>query len=134
MLLDLIGGQIQVAFDNLPSAMAHIQAGKVRALAVTTVKRWPAAPDIPTMAEAGVKDFEVSVWYAMEGPPGLPKAIADKLTAATLKVMADKGVVDYFQGAGFDIITAGPDDVRRRIDREYAVWGKLINELGIKPN
>lgn len=130
----LLGGETSFQFAGVTDVAGHIQSGTVRGLAVTAARRNTALPDIPTMAEAGVKDFEVSVWYAMEGPPGLPKAIADKLTTATLKTMADKSVVDYFQGAGFDIITAGPDDVRRRIDREYTVWGKLITDLGIKPN
>lgn len=130
----LLGGETSFQFAGVTDVAGHIQSGTVRGLAVTSARRNAALPDVPTMAEAGVKDFEVSVWYAMEGPPGLPKAIADKLTAATLKLMTDKGIVDYFQGAGFDIITAGPEDVRRRIDREYTVWGKLITDLGIKPN
>jgi tripartite-type tricarboxylate transporter receptor subunit TctC len=88
MLIDLMGGQIPAAFDNLPSAMAHIRGGKVRALAVTTTKRWPSAPEIPTMAEAGVPGYEMSAWFALMAPPGLPKALTDLLyreVAAVLK-------------------------------------------------
>ncbi len=130
----LLGGETSFQFAGVTDVAGHIQSGTVKGLAVTAARRNAALPDIPTMAEAGLKDFEVSVWYALEGPPGLPKGITDRLTAVTLKALADKGLADYFQTAGFDIIPAGPEEVRRRIDREYAVWGKLIPSLGIKPN
>jgi tripartite-type tricarboxylate transporter receptor subunit TctC len=130
----LLGGETSFQFAGVTDVASHIRSGTLKGLAVTASRRNAALPDIPTMAEAGVKDFDVSVWYAMEGPPGLPKAITDKLTAAMFKVMQDNQVADYFRNAGFDIVTAGPEEVRQRIDREYEVWGKLIPTLGIKPN
>lgn len=130
----LLGGETSFQFAGVTDVAGHIKSGTVKALAVTAARRNGALPEVPTMAEAGVKDFEVAVWYALEGPPGLPKAISDKLTTVALKAMADKSLTEYFQGAGFDIIPAGPDEVRRRIDREHAVWGKLIASLGIKLN
>lgn len=133
-MLGLLAGEFSFMFAGVTDVVGPIQSGKVRGLAATSARRNAALPDVPTMAEAGVKNLEVTVWYAMEGPPGLPKAIADKLTAATLKVMTDKSMVGYFQGAGFDVVTGGPDDVRQRVEREYTERGKLITEIGAKPN
>ncbi len=79
MLIDLMGGQIQLGFDNLPSSIGHIRSGKIRALAVTTAKRWPGAPDIPTLAEAGVPGYESSAWFGLLAPAGTPKAVVETL-------------------------------------------------------
>ena len=79
MLIDLMGGQIPVGFDNLPSSINHIRAGKIRALAVTTAKRWPGAPEIPTMAEAGVPGYEASAWFGLLAPANTPKPIVELL-------------------------------------------------------
>ena len=81
MLADLIGGQIQIGFDNLPSSMSHIKSGKIRAIAVTTTKRWPGAPEIPTIAESGVPGYEVSGWFGLLAPAGTPRPVVDALYA-----------------------------------------------------
>ena len=81
MLTDLVGGQVQIGFDNLPSSMAFIKSGKVRALAVTTAKRWPGAPDLPTIAES-VPGYEVSGWFGLLAPAGTPREIVSKIQSA----------------------------------------------------
>lgn len=87
MLSDLMGGQIQIGFDNLPSSMSLIRAGKVRALAVTTTTRWPAAPEIPTLAEAGVPGYDMSAWFGLFAPGGTPKPLVDDLNKHIVAIL-----------------------------------------------
>lgn len=87
MLSDLMGGQIQIGFDNLPSSMNLIKAGKVRALAVTTTTRWPAAPEIPTLAEAGVPGYDMSAWFGLFAPGGTPQATVDELNKHVVAIL-----------------------------------------------
>ena len=88
MLIDLMGGQIQLGFDNLPSSINHIRSGKIRALAVTTAKRWPGAPEIPTFAESGVPGYEASAWFGLLAPPGTPQSIVDQLQRHVVAILA----------------------------------------------
>lgn len=87
MLTDLMGGQVQIGFDNLPSSMNLIKAGKVRALAVTTTTRWPAAPDIPTLAEAGVPGYDMSAWFGLFAPANTPKSLVDDLNKHIVAIL-----------------------------------------------
>ena len=87
MLTDLMGGQVQIGFDNLPSSMNLIKAGKVRALAVTTTTRWPAAPDIPTLAEAGVPGYDMSAWFGLFAPANTPKPLVDDLNKHIVAIL-----------------------------------------------
>jgi tripartite-type tricarboxylate transporter receptor subunit TctC len=131
MLLDLIGGQIQVAFDNLPSAMSHIQAGKVRALAVTTVKRWPAAPDIPTMAEAGVPGYEMSAWFGILAPGGTPAAITGLLQREIAAILKQPEVEKQFYALGAEPGGMAPDDFGRYIAADRDKWVKVGANGGV---
>ncbi|HMZ01705.1 MAG TPA: tripartite tricarboxylate transporter substrate binding protein [Burkholderiaceae bacterium] len=125
MLLDLIGGQIQVAFDNLPSAMAHIQAGKVRALAVTTVKRWPAAPEIPTMAEAGVPGYEMSAWFGLVAPGGTPAAITTALQREVAAILKQPDVEKQFFALGAEPGGNTPEEFTRFIAADRDKWARV---------
>lgn len=132
MLLDLIGGQIQVAFDNLPSAMSHIQAGKVRALAVTTVKRWPAAADIPTMAEAGVPGYEMSAWFGILAPGGTPAAITGLLQREIAAILKQPEVEKQFYALGAEPGGMAPDEFGRYIAADRDKWVKVGANGGVR--
>ena len=101
LITDLIGGQIPVAFDNLPASLPHIQAGKLRALAVAGSQRNPALPDVPTLAEAGLPGYAIEPWFGVYGPAGLPAPVVRRLEQALKAALADPGVKDKLIAAGF---------------------------------
>jgi tripartite-type tricarboxylate transporter receptor subunit TctC len=109
MLIDLIGGQIQIGFDNLPSSMAPIKSGKVRAVAVTTAKRWPGTPDVPTVAESGVPGYEVSGWFGLLAPAGTPKPVIDALYKAVSAMLKQPDVQKQMLDLGAEPGGNAPD-------------------------
>ncbi len=132
MLIDLIGGQIQIGFDNLPSSMAHIRSGKVRALAVTTAKRWPGAPEIPTMAEAGVPGYEASAWFGLLAPAGTPKPLVELLHKQVAAIVRQPEVAKMFIEQGAEPVGGTPDEFSRLIAAELQKWAKVAATSGIK--
>ena len=134
MLIDLMGGQIPIAFDNLPSAMTYILAGKVRALAVTTAVRWPGAPDIPTMAEAGVPGYEVSAWFGLLAPAGTPRAIIDELNRNVVAVLKMPEIEKLFFEQGAEPVGNTPEEFARFIQTELDKWSKLAKANNISLN
>lgn len=131
MLIDLMGGQIQAAFDNLPSAMAHIRAGKVRALAITTSKRWPTAPEIPTMAEAGVPGYEMSAWFALMGPPGMPPPLAHMLQRQVAQILQEPDVAKRLLELGAEPGGMSPEDFGRFLTAEHERWTRVGTSAGV---
>lgn len=132
MLIDLMGGQIQIGFDNLPSAIAHVRGGKVKALAVTTPKRWPGAPDIPTMAEAGVPGYEMSAWFGLLAPAGTPKAVTELLQRHVAAILALPEVQKQFFDLGAEPGGMSPDDYGRFIAAERDKWTRVATTGNIK--
>ena len=132
MMVDLVGGQIPAAFDNLPSAMAQIRGGKVRALAVTTSKRWPTAPEIPTMAEAGVPGYEMSAWFALMGPPGMSKPLALMLQREVAAILQEPEVGKRLLELGADPSGITPDEFTRFLVAEHEKWTRVGTEAGVK--
>jgi tripartite-type tricarboxylate transporter receptor subunit TctC len=132
MLIDLVGGQIPAAFDNLPSAMPQIRAGKVRALAVTTAKRWPTAPEIPTMAEAGVPGYEMSAWFGLMAPPGLPKPLADMLQREVAAILKEPDVRKQLLELGADPSGITPEEFRQFLLAEREKWTRVGASAGVK--
>jgi tripartite-type tricarboxylate transporter receptor subunit TctC len=132
MLIDLMGGQIQLGFDNLPSAMAQIRAGKVRALAVTTARRWPGAPDIPTLAESGVPGYEASAWFGLLAPPGTPRAVVDLLQRQVAAILRQPEVEKQFLEQGAEPVGNTPDEFSRVIVAEMQKWAKVVTATGVK--
>lgn len=132
MLIDLMGGQIVAAFDNLPSAMNHIRAGKVRALAVTTTKRWPTAPEIPTMAEAGVPGYEMSAWFALMAPPAMPKPLLDLLFREVAAILKEPEVHKRLLELGADPGGITPDEFARFLAAEREKWVRVGTSAGVK--
>ena len=132
MLIDLIGGQIQLGFDNLPSSMAHIRSGKVRALAVTTTKRWPGAPEIPTLAESGVTGYEASAWFGLLAPPGTPVAVVELLQRHVAAILRMPDVEKQFFEQGAEPVGNTPDEFSRLIAGELQKWAKVVATTGVK--
>ncbi len=131
-LRDLMGGQVQLMFDNLPSSLALIKAGKLKALAVTSAARAAALPDVPTVAEAGLPGFEASSWFGVLGPAGTPPAIVAKLNGEIAKWLATPEAKDKLLSQG--AITAGgtPEDFVRHIATETAKWQRVAKASGAK--
>lgn len=129
---DLLGGQVNYMFDSITSARSHLQSGKLRALAVTTAKRSPALPNVPTMAEAGVAGYELSPWFAVFAPAGTPKPVIDKLNRALRDAMKQPDVAARFESMGVEAVGSSPEQLASHLARESARWGKLITERGIR--
>ena len=128
---DLVGGSIQLMFDNMPSALPMAKEGKIRALAQTTAKRSPAAPDVPTMNEF-VPGFEATTWFAMFAPANTPRAVIDKLNAEVLRVFKLPDVQERLKTLGLDPVLSSPDELARYQATEIAKWAKVVKESGAK--
>jgi tripartite-type tricarboxylate transporter receptor subunit TctC len=132
MMADLMGGQVQMALETAPSAAPHVRAGKVRALAVTSAKRSPAFPGVPTLQEAGVKGYDMQTWYALMAPHGTPKAIVDRLHVELEKALKLPDVEKTFAEQG---VTAGDmteAQLETFIRSETAKWGKVVKDANVK--
>ena len=132
MLSDLLGGQIQIGFDNLPSTINFVRTGKVRAIAVTTPQRWPGAPDIPTVAESGLPGYEVSGWFGLLAPAGTPKAILDTLQQTVAAAVKDPEVAKHMLDPGAQPIANSPDAFATQIKFEVEKWQKVVQATGVK--
>jgi len=129
---DVLGGQVPLLWVSIPAAAQQVKAGKLRALAVSTVKRSPAFPDVPTMQEAGVADFEVDSWYAMLVPAKTPRAIIDKLNKALNTVLAEPAVRNQLLEQGADAVGGTPEALGKVIAAELPKWAKLAKDANIK--
>jgi tripartite-type tricarboxylate transporter receptor subunit TctC len=128
---DLIGGRIDLIFDNITQAMSHVRAGSIRALGITTAKRSPVASEFAPVAET-VPGFDVSSWFAIFAPKGTPDDVVAKLHADTVRVMADPQVKDRMATLGAEIVASTPAALGSFLKSEMDKWGKLITEAGIK--
>jgi len=129
---DLLGGRIQMIFDNMPSALPLVKSGEVRALGVTSAKRSPAAPDIPTIAEAGLPGFEATSWFALYAPAGLPKDVLARINAETVRVMNMPDVRERLNGLGLDVATGTPEALTSFQQAETNKWAKVVKDSGAK--
>jgi len=130
-LPDLLGGSIQLVFDNMPSALPMAKEGKIRAIAQTTAKRSPAAPDVPTVAES-LPGFEATTWFAMFAPANTPKPIIDKLNAEVLRVFKLPEVTERLKTLGLDPVLSTPDELGKYQASEIVKWTKVVKESGAK--
>jgi len=131
-LQDLLGGQVQLMFDNLPPSLPQIKAGKVRALAVTSLTRAPALPDVPTIAESGLPGFEASSWFGILAPAGTPPAIVAKLNAEIAKWLATPEAKEKLAKQGANAAGGTPEDFAKHIAAETAKWAKVVKDSGAK--
>jgi tripartite-type tricarboxylate transporter receptor subunit TctC len=129
---DVMGGQVPLLWVSIPAAAQQVKAGKLRALAVSTLKRSPAFPDVPTMQEAGVADFEVDSWYAMLVPAKTPRAVIDKLNKALNTVLAEPAVRNQLLEQGADAVGGTPEALGKVIAAELPKWAKLAKDANIK--
>jgi tripartite-type tricarboxylate transporter receptor subunit TctC len=129
---DLLAGQVNMMFDNIPSSLPHIKAGKLRALAVTGSKRSQLLPDLPTIAEAGVPGYDSYVWFGVVAPAGTPSEIIAKLNAALVKTAATPEFRDRLTSQGYDVMSSTPEQMAASIRGEIAKWGKVVKASGAK--
>ena len=132
MMTDLMGGHIPLAFDNLPSAIGPIRAGKVRALAVTSSKRSALIPDVPTIAEAGVLGYEVDAWFAVFAPAGTPVEIAQKIQQAIARTLKAPEIAKQLAEQGAVPVASSPQELAQRQAAEIEKWRKVVDAAGIK--
>jgi tripartite-type tricarboxylate transporter receptor subunit TctC len=128
---DLVGGQIQVMFDNMPSALPMAKEGKIRALAQTTAKRSAAAPDVPTVAES-VPGFEATTWFAVFAPAGTPKDVIAKVNTEMQRVFKLPEVADKLKTLGLEPWISSPEELARYQATEIAKWAKVVKESGAR--
>ena len=128
---DLVGGQIQLMFDNMPSALPMAKDGKIRALAVTTAKRAPAAPELPTVGET-VPGFEATTWFAVFAPAGTPPAVVARINAEMLRVFKLPDVVDKLKSLGLEPWISTPDELAKYQASEIVKWAKVVKDSGAK--
>ena len=132
-LADLMGGQVQLMFDNLPSSLALIKAGKLKPLAVTSLTRSSALPDVPTIAESGLPGFEASSWFGLLAPAGTPKEVVAKINGEVAKWLATPDAKEKLAAQGAIASAAlTPEDFARHITAETAKWAKVVKDSGAK--
>jgi tripartite-type tricarboxylate transporter receptor subunit TctC len=133
-LTDLLGGQVAMMFDTITTALPHVKTGKLKALAVTSPKRSPLAPDVPTMIEAGLPDFDISAWYVMFAPAGMPKDILQRLNTEVNKAIVDPELRRTLGEQGVEFTGGTPEQADAFVHGEIARWGKIIKTRGMTGN
>jgi len=131
---DLLGGQVKVSFAGIPNVMPHLRSGKLRALAVSTPKRSPDLPEVPTLAEAGVPGFDATLWAAILAPAGTPSEIVQKLYAETAKALRHPEALKAISLTGLDVSIVGPRELPAFLRAETEKWGKVARESGATVN
>lgn len=131
-LTELIGGRVHMMFSNLLTSMPHMRSGRLRAIAVSTAKRSPQAPDLPTVAESGVPGFDVTPWYGALGPAQLPGAITQRLTSEIAAILKTPEMHDRFVAQGVDLASSTPQEFLALITSEVPRWRKIVVDSGAK--
>ena len=131
IVVDLISGDVPVSFQNIPNVMAPIGTGQVKALAVTTKKRSSVLPDVPTMEQAGVKDFESYAWFGLLAPKGTPTAIVERLNRETVKALTDPNLRRRMIEIGAEPSPTSPAEFKALIAAEVVKWRKVIEAAGV---
>ncbi|MDB5811504.1 MAG: hypothetical protein JWN94_3626 [Betaproteobacteria bacterium] len=130
--IDLIAGNIELLFNNMPEIVPFVKAGKMRAIAVTSAKRDPVLPDTVSMLEAGFPGFELGNWVAIVGPAGMPKEAVARLNTEIVKILREPATREKIAVQGFNIITSTPEELAAYIRTEHEKWGKLVKVSGAK--
>jgi tripartite-type tricarboxylate transporter receptor subunit TctC len=131
---DVLGGIVKVSFVGVPNALPNLASGKIKALAVSTRKRYDELPDVPTLEEAGVKGYDATVWLGLLAPPGTPREIVAKLNTAITKILSTPEAKKLMASAGVDVATSSPEDFRKLMQTELDRWGKVVKETGATVN
>ena len=129
---ELMGGQLRLLFDGIVTGMPAVKAGRLRALAVTTVKRWQGTPDIPTMAEAGLAGFEVNSWYGLLAPAGTPREIILRLNSEVGRALREPDARERLYSIGAEPMNGTPEEFTAYIAAEMAKWSKVVKTAGLR--
>jgi tripartite-type tricarboxylate transporter receptor subunit TctC len=129
---DLLGGQVSLMFNSMPSVLQHVKSGRLKGIAVGSAKRSPAAPDIPTVAESGVPGFQYVTWYGIFGPAALPKGTVAKLNAEIVRILQDKEVAQRLAREGAEPAPGTPEELARFMRAEHEQWKKTIAAAKLK--
>jgi len=132
ILPDLLGGRLNLFFGNISNCLPLVREGKLRAFAITSRKRSPQIPELPTMEELGFPGFDATAWFGLMAPAGTPQPVLDKLHAETVKVMAMPDVRNKLESLGLQLVGNTPAEFAGLIAKETAAWGKVIKDAGIK--
>ncbi len=133
-IADVIAGHVQAMFSNSPVALPHVATGRLRALAVTSPKRSSAAPNLPTMAEAGYPEFKAVVWQGFSAPAGTARAVVDRLNASAREALQAPEVAARFQELGAERVGSTPEEFAQLVAREIDVWSDVVRRSGVKAN
>jgi tripartite-type tricarboxylate transporter receptor subunit TctC len=131
-MIALVGGEVSLAFATMPSAIGYVRSGRLRGIAVTTERRSPSTPELPTIAETGVAGYEAGSWYGLSAPAGTSKEIIARLHAETIKVLGFPDVKERLFNAGFEIVTSTPEQFAAFTRNEIQKWGKIVKAAGLK--
>ena len=129
---DLLGGHVQLYFSTIPSVIQHVKSGKLRAIAVTGRQRSSEMPEVPTVIESGLRDFEVTSWFGLFAPAGTPRAVIERLNRESVAALAQADVRQKMAGHGVDAASSTPEALGQLLASEIERWGKVIREAGIK--
>lgn len=124
-------GEVTMLFATMPSALGHVGSGRLRGLAVTSRKRSPAAPDLPTMIEAGVKDFEVAIWIGMLAPRATPDAVIERLNGEVRRALQSQDVLAKLKSGGYEPVGSSPQEMAASMKAEFETWARVIKAAGI---
>ena len=131
-MTDLMGGQVPMLFSSLGPAVGAVKSGKIRAIAVTSLTRSSAFPDVPTMDEAGIKGFDSTAWYGILGPAGLPRDVVARWTQALAKAGTDKALLDTINATGCDAEILTPEKTAAKVKADFEKWGRVVKEANIR--
>jgi tripartite-type tricarboxylate transporter receptor subunit TctC len=131
---DLLGGQVGVSFAGVPNVLSHVRSGRLKALGVTTEKRWSELPNVPTLAEAGIAGYEANLWLSISGPANMPPEIVQRLNAEIAKALRDPELQANFRAGGVDATTMSPQELLALTRAEYEKWGRVVRETGATVN
>ena len=133
-IVDLLGGQVQIMFETMPSAAPHIKSGKLRPIAVTTSTRSPEMPDLPTISESGLLGYEVSVWWGVLGPAKIPVALAEQISQAVNKTLTTPEIRERFLKYGIEAVGTSPSQFQVALQNDIKKYAKIIKDGNIKGN
>jgi tripartite-type tricarboxylate transporter receptor subunit TctC len=131
-ITDLVGGQITMMIDSMPSSIAHVKAGRLKLIAVSTAKRIPALPDVPTFAESGVPGYDIATWYGVWAPAGTRKEIVTKLQTEIAKVLQQPDVKERLATLGAEAVGSTPEEFAAYCESELVRWAKVVKDSGAK--
>jgi tripartite-type tricarboxylate transporter receptor subunit TctC len=131
---DVLGGQVKVSFVGVPNALPNLASGKLKALAVSTRKRYPDLPDVPTLEESGVPGYDATIWLGLLAPPGTPRDIVQRINTEITKILSTPEAKKLMSSAGVDVATSTPEEFSLLLQSELDRWGKVVRETGATVN